>query len=188
MKITKWTIDPTNTEAQFKVRKLMITTVTGQLESFEGQAETTTEDFESINRICFKAAINSIKTDDAKRDEHLKSADFFDMEQYPYLLFVGENFTINDKEIQVNLTIKNRTKPVVLAIDSFKKTIGENDVTQIALSFSGKINRRDFGLTWDGKNAAGDIFVGDEIKLSANIHFVKQDSNVASQELKECIL
>ena len=112
MKITKLTIDPTNTEASFKVRKLMVTNVIGTFESFEGQAETATEDFESIIRICFKAPINSIKTDDPKRDEHLKSADFFDSEQFPHLLFVAENLALNDKELHTNLTIKNTTKAI----------------------------------------------------------------------------
>ncbi len=79
--MTKWNIEPINSEASFKVRKLMITNVIGQMESFEGQAETESEDFELIKRICFKAAVNSIKTDNAKRDEHLKSADFLDMEK-----------------------------------------------------------------------------------------------------------
>ncbi|WP_026718582.1 YceI family protein [Flavobacterium antarcticum] len=188
MKITKWNIDPTNTEATFKVRKLMVTNVIGQFKSIEGQAETATEDFESIKRICFKAAINSIKTDDPKRDEHLKSADFFDREQFPYLLFVAENFAINDKELHTNLTIKNTTKAIVLAIDSYKKTITEDKSDKIELSLSGKINRRDFGLTWDGTNAAGEIFVGDEIKLSAKIQFVKEAQNANLQKMKECTL
>ena len=183
MNIIKWNIEPTHTEASFKVRKLMVTNVTGQFESFEGQAETDTEDFESIKRICFKAAINSIKTDDAKRDEHLKSADFFDIEKYPNLLFTAENFNINDKEIQANLTIRNITKPITLEISSDRKA-----VDTMLLSFSGKINRRDFGITWDGKNAAGDIFVGDEIKLSVKIQFVKQEQNATVGEMKECIL
>lgn len=166
----------------------MITNVIGQMESFEGQAETETEDFELIKRICFKAAINSIKTDDAKRDEHLKSADFFDMEKHPYILFVAENFNIAEKKIQANLTIKNITKPMILTIDSGKTTIGKNSKDKVELSFSGKINRRDFGLTWDGKNAAGDLIVGDEIKLSARVQFVKQGKDTTVKELKECVL
>jgi len=186
--MTKWNIEPINSETSFKVRKLMITTVIGQMEFFEGQAETETEDFEFINRICFKAAVNSIKTDDAKRDEHLKSADFFDMEKYPHILVVAEDFNITEKKIQANLTIKNITKPMILAIDFGKTTIGENSRDKVELSFSGKINRRDFGLTWDGKNAAGDLIVGDEIKLSARIQFVKQGQYATAKELRECVL
>ncbi len=187
MKITKWNIEQINSEASFKVRKLMITNVIGQMEFFEGQAETETDDFELIKMVCFMAAVNSIKTDDAKRDEHLKSADFFDMEKYPYILFVAEDFNIAEKKIQANLTIKDITKPMILAIDSGKTRIGKNSQNKVELSFSGKINRRDFGLTWDGKNAAGDLIVGDEIKLSARVQFVKQ-GQYATEELKECIL
>lgn len=186
--MTKWNIEPKNSEASFKVRKLFITNVIGQMEVFEGQAETETEDFESINRICFKAAINSIKTDDAKRDEHLKSSDFFDMEKYPHILFVAEDFNITDKKIQANLTIKDITKPMTLAVESGKTTSGENSQDNVELSFSGKINRKDYGLTWDGKNAAGDLIVGDEIILSARIQFVKQSQNATAKENKECIL
>lgn len=187
MKITKWNIEEINSEVSFKVRKLMINNVVGQIESFEGQAETETGDFELIKRVCFKAAINSIKTDDAKRDEHLKSADFFDMETYPYMLFVAENFNIAEKRIQANLTIRNITKPIILTIDSGKTTMGENSQSKVELSFSGKINRRDFGLTWDGKNAAGDLIVGDEIKLNAKIQLVRQ-GQYATEKLKECVL
>ena len=188
MKMTKWNIEPKNSEASFKVRKLFITNVIGQMKVFEGQAETETEDFESINRICFKATINSIKTDDAKRDEHLKSADFFDMDKYPHLLFVAEELNISDKKIHANLTIKNITKPMILTVNSNKITTDKDSGEKMELSFSGKVNRRDFGLTWDGKNAAGDLIVGDEIKLSARIQFVKQEKNAAAKEIKECIL
>lgn len=183
MKMTKWKIEPKNSEASFKVKKLFVTNVTGHLESFEGQAETRNKDFELIDRICFKAAVNSIKTDDAKRDEHLKSDDFFDMEKYPYILFVAADFNIIEKKIQANLTIKDITKPVILSIDS-----GKNTRKEMELSLSGKINRRDFGLTWDGKSAAGDIIIGDEIKLSARIKFVKQDQNETAKVLEECAL
>lgn len=188
MKPTKWNIEPINSKTAFKVRKLMITTVIGQMEIFEGQAETETEDFESIKRICFKAAVNSIKTDDAKRDEHLKSADFFDMEKYPHILFVAEGFNMAEKEIQAYLTIKDITKPVVLAVDFGKATIGENRPEEVELSVSGKIDRRDFGLTWEGKNEAGDLIVGDEIKLSATIQFVRQGQDATVEVLKECVL
>jgi polyisoprenoid-binding protein YceI len=188
MKITKWNIEQINSEANFKVRKLMITNVIGHMESFEGQAETESEDYEFIKRICFMAAVNSIKTDDAKRDEHLKSADFFDMEKYPFILFVAEDFNLAEKKIQANLTIKDITKPMILTVDSGKTIIDKNSQERMELSFSGKIHRRDFGLTWDGKNAAGDLIVGDVIKLSARIQFVKQGQYATAKELKECIL
>ncbi len=188
MKITKWNIEPVNSEANFKVRKLMISTVSGEMKVFEGMAETETEEFELVKRLCFKAAINSILTDDAKRDEHLKSADFFDMEKYPHILIVAENINLIEKKFQANVTIKNITKSMVLAIDSGKTTIGENSLNNVKLSFSGKLNRRDFGLTWDGKNAAGDIIVGDEIKLSARIQFVKQEQNKNEEKPRECVL
>ncbi|RXJ44328.1 YceI family protein [Gelidibacter gilvus] len=184
MEMTKWNIEQKNSEASFKVRKLFITNVIGQMEVFEGQVETETDDFESVNKISFKASVNSIKTDDAKRDEHLKSSDFFNMEKYPYIRFVAEDFNANEKKIQADLTIKDITKSITLAIDSGKTSIGKNSGDRVELSFSGKIDRRDFGLTWDGKNAAGDLIVGDEIKLSAKIQFVKQSQNATAKEIK----
>lgn len=188
MKITKWNIEPANSEARFRVRKLMITNVTGNLEVFEGQAETETEDFEFIKRICFKAAVNSIKTDDAKRNAHLKSADFFDMEKYPSLLFVAGDFLASQKKIQADLTIKNITRTVVLNVDFGEATVNKEGSEMVELSVYGKINRREFGLVWDGKNKAGDIIVGDEIQLKAEIQFVKQTQNATGKALKECVL
>jgi|SRR5690606_5172356 len=188
MKLTKWNIDPKNSEASFKVRKLMITTVEGQLQLFDGQAETKTQAFESINRICFKAEVNSIKTDDPKRDEHLRSADFFHMDKYPHILFVAEDFNVYQGEVETNLTIKNITKPVLLHVDFTKPLLGENGQEEVDVVVSGSINRREFGLTWDGTNQAGELIVGDYIKLSAKVKFVKQTENVPAEHIKECVL
>ncbi len=188
MKIQKWNITPLRSQAEFKVKKLMVSTVTGELEVFQGQAETETEDFEMIKRICFKAAVDSIKTDDAKRDEHLKSADFFNMEKYPYLLFVAENISMDQKQICAKLTIKDITKPVVLNVNFAKTIKDENGNEKVAVQFFGRINRRDFGLTWDGKNEAGELIVGDTIKLYANVLFSKQTASTPVEAQKECVL
>lgn len=188
MKIQKWNIDPLEGQAEFKVKKLMVNTITGQMEVFEGQAETETDNFEMIKRICFKASIDSIKTDDPKRDEHLKSADFFNMEEYPYLLFVAENISIEQKQIRASLKVKDITKPVVLNVDFTKSEKSDDGSEKVAAQFFGRINRRDFGLTWDGKNEVGDIIVGDQIKLYANLSFNKQTASTPIEAQKECVL
>ena len=113
METMKWTIDPAQSETTFKVRKLMITTVQGSFGVFEGQLETESDEFETIKNIHFKAKVDSIKTDDEKRDEHLKSADFFDMDTYPYFSFTAKSLDKKDSKIKGELCIRNITKPVI---------------------------------------------------------------------------
>lgn len=183
METTKWIIDSTHSEFTFKVKKLMVTTVTGNLEVFEGEIETVSNKFELIKNINFKANVNSIKTDDAQRDEHLKSADFFDMEAYPDIKFSSKSYNVMDREIEGELTIRNITKPVVFDVDFSEKAAGGvNEQSTVGLSISGKVNRKDFGLSWNGRNKAGDIIVGDDVKLYAEVQFVKQTEN-ANQEV-----
>lgn len=173
MNTTKWTIDPTQSETAFKVKKLIITTIRGSFKVFEGKLETESEEFETIKNIQFKANVESIKTDDEKRDEHLRSADFFDMDTYPYFTFSAKNFNSKDSKIQGEITIRNITKPVTFDVEFLGTSVNENGETEAGLTVSGKVDRNDFGLTWNGKNAAGDIIVGDEIKLSARLQFTK---------------
>lgn len=170
MTTTKWTIDPTQSEAIFSVRKLMITTVTGSFKDFEGEMETDSKDFANIRNLIFRARVDSVKTDDAKRDEHLRSADFFDIDLYPYFSFSASDLNMNDTSIVGEMTIRNITRPVALQVKFNPAPVGS---LPPELEVSGKINRKDFGLTWDGKNAAGEIIVGDEIKLKARIQFTK---------------
>lgn len=173
MRSTIWKIDPAQSEITFKVRKLMITTVQGTFGVFEGQLESESDKFESIKNIHFKAKVNSIKTDDEKRNEHLKSADFFDVDTYPDFSFSANSFNTKELKIQGELRIKNITKPVIFDAEFLGTSINENGETNAKLMVSGKVNRNDYGLTWSGKNAAGDIIVGDEVKLRAQVQFTK---------------
>src|SRR5699024_10966744 len=116
MTTTKWTIDPTQSEAIFSVRKLMITTVTGSFKDFEEEMETDSKDFANIRNLIFRARVDSVKTDDAKRDEHLRSADFFDIDLYPYFSFSASDLNMNDTSIDGEMTIRNITRPVALQV------------------------------------------------------------------------
>lgn len=174
MENQKWTIDATQSETAFQVRKLMIMNVHGSFEKFEGQLETEGDNFETLRNIQFKAIVSSIKTDDEKRNTHLKSADFFDVDTYPYLTFNAKSLNTGDKKIAGELSIRNCTKPVVFDVKFPETTSDDHGEPQIGLSILGEINRKDFGLSWDGTNEAGEIFVGDKIKLSAQIRFVKE--------------
>ncbi len=111
---TIWKIDSTQSETTFKIRKLMITTIDGNFRAFAGQVESESEKFELLKNIIFKANVDSIKTDDEKRDEHLRSADFFDADAYPYFSFETSSFNTKDVEIHGELTIRDISKPVTL--------------------------------------------------------------------------
>lgn len=169
----KWSIDPTQSEITFKVRKLLITTVKGNFKAFKGELETESENFTNLKKIKFEAKVDSIKTDDEKRDEHLKSADFFNMQAYPYFSFKANNLKIKETKLEGELTIKNITKAVTLDVEFLGVSNNANQETSAGLSISGKVNRQDFGLSWNGKNEVGEIIVGAEIKLEAKVSFIK---------------
>ena len=178
METIKWTVDPNQSKITFSVKKLMVTTVEGNFKAFKGGLETESENFESLKNIRFLASIDSLKTDDEKRDEHLKSADFFDIDTYPLLSFKADRYTIKDPKMEGELTIRDITRPVVLDVEfSGTPGNGNRDISSVLL-LSGKVKREDFGLSWSGKNQAGDIIVGDEIKLKAQVSFIKQPAEV----------
>src|SRR5438270_9151459 len=115
----KWKIDPAHSEIQFKVRHLMITTVTGYFKKFDLEVETDTDDFHTTKRMEFSADINSIDTNNEQRDTHLKSNDFFNAEQHPQLKFVGKKYEVkgNDAKLHGDLTIRDVTKPITLDVE-----------------------------------------------------------------------
>lgn len=174
MASTKWTIDPTHSEVTFKVKHLMISTVSGNFKVFEGQAESETDEFQTIKNIQFKADVNSINTNNEERDEHLKSADFFEAEQHPEIIFSAEQFNVSEEEITGELTIKGVTKPVTLDVEFGGVVVDPYGQTKAGLTVSGKISRKEFGLTWSPVTEAGSVVVGDQIKLNAEVQLVKQ--------------
>src|SRR5476649_2064679 len=119
MATTKWVLDPMHSEVHFKVKHLVISTVTGSFKTFEGELETENDDFTDAN-ISFSLDVDSIDTNQEQRDGHLKAADFFDAEQFPKISFKSTSFkkTGGDEyELKGDLTIKNITKPVTLAVE-----------------------------------------------------------------------
>lgn len=173
---TKWSIDPMHSEVQFKVKHLVISTVSGFFKSFEGSVETEGDDFENA-KIEFSIDIDSISTNQTQRDEHLKSPEFFDAAQYPHIKFVSTSFTStgdDEYELKGNLTIKGVTKPVTLAVEHGGSAADFYGNTKAGFEISGKINRKDFGLTWDGVTEAGSVVVGEDIKLTINAQLTKQ--------------
>ncbi len=173
---TKWVIDPMHSEVQFKVKHLVISTVTGFFKSFEGSMETTNDDFDGAE-IDFAIDIDSINTNQTQRDEHLKSADFFDAAKHPQITFKSTSFKkVDDDDYKLtgNITIKDVTKPVTLDVEFGGAADDFYGNTKAGFEITGKINRKDFGLTWDGITEAGSVVVGEDIKLMINVQFAKQ--------------
>jgi polyisoprenoid-binding protein YceI len=175
--ITKWVIDPMHSEVQFKVKHLVISTVTGFFKSFEGSMETENDDFEDA-KISFAINIDSIDTNQSQRDGHLKSADFFDAEKYPQITFNSTSFKKTGEEDEYkltgDLTVKGVTQSVTLDAEFGGSADDFYGNTKAGFEVTGKINRKEFGLTWDGVTEAGNIVVGEDIKLMINVQFAKQ--------------
>ena len=176
MSTTKWSLDPTHSEINFKIKHMMISNVTGSFTKFNVTAETDGDNFAN-SKVSFSTDVNSINTNNEQRDGHLKSADFFDMEKYPQIKFEGTKFEkASDEEYALhgNLTIRDVTKPVSLKVDF--GGIAKDPYGNIKAGFTldGKINRKDFGLTWNAATEAGGLLVGEDLKVQAEIQLVKQ--------------
>ncbi len=176
MASTKWKIDPTHSEIQFKVKHLMITTVTGYFKNFDLEVETDGDDFTTASRIEFTADIDSINTNNDQRDTHLKSDDFFNAEQYKQLRFVGKKYegSGDDYKLHGDLTIRDVTKPITLDVEFGGIVVDPYGQTKAGFTVDGKVNRKEFNLTWDAVTEAGQVVVSNEIKLHCEIQLVKQ--------------
>ena len=170
---TKWKIDPTHSEVQFKVKHLMISTVTGNFKAFDLEALTEGDDFRNTSNIKFTADVNSIDTNNGQRDSHLKSADFFDAEKFPKITYESNGF-INDGKLNGTLTIKDITKPFVLNVEYGGNVIDPYGQNKAGFTVEGKIARKEFGLTWDAVTEAGAVVVGNDIRINAEIQLIKQ--------------
>jgi polyisoprenoid-binding protein YceI len=169
-----WTIDPMHTEIGFKVKHLVISTVSGKFNTFDGSIESEKEDF-SDAKIKFTADIDSIHTGNEQRDGHLKSPDFFDAANHPKMSFESTSFNKKGEDyvLEGDLTIRGTRKPVSLNVefggvqtDMYGRTVAGFEIT-------GKIKRQEFGLQWNAVTEAGGVVVSDEVKLVANVEVVK---------------
>ena len=176
MATVKWKIDPAHSEIQFKVKHLMITTVTGYFREFDLEVETASDDFATASRIDFTANINSIDTNNQQRDTHLKSADFFDAENHGQLKFVGKKYESNGDQAKLygDLTIRGVTKPITLNVEFGGIVVDPYGQRKAGFTVNGKISRKEFGLVWNAVTEAGQVVVSDEIKILAEIQLVKQ--------------
>lgn len=174
--LTKWVVDPTHSEIVFKVKHLMITNVKGEFRKFDASILSEGTDF---NKAKVKANIDasSIFTNSPDRDAHLQSADFFDAAKYNELSFEGTSFTkLDDENYQLKgiLTIKDVSKEITFDVEFGGLIMDPYGNEKAGFSLNGKINRKDWGLNWNAALEAGGVMVSEEVRINAEVQFVKQ--------------
>jgi len=181
---TLWKIDPAHSEVQFKVKHLMITTVTGYFRKFDLTVETEDEDFTQAKKIEFIAEASSIDTNSEQRDAHLRSADFFDVEKFGQVRFTGQTLERagEDYKLAGDLTIRGVTKSVTVNVHFGGIVIDPYGQTKAGFEVEGKISRKEFGLVWNSMTEAGQVVVGDEIRLLSEIQLIRQAQSTADNE------
>ncbi len=172
---TKWNLDPTHSELGFKVKHMMITNVSGSFGSFNANVETEDDDFSTAN-IEFTIDVASINTGNEQRDGHLKSADFFDVENHPQMKFVSNSVAKkgdNEYEITGDLSLHGVTKPVTFKAEnggSGKDPWGNH---KTGFTIEGKIKRTDFGLNWNAALEAGGVLVSEDVKINGELQLTR---------------
>jgi polyisoprenoid-binding protein YceI len=177
-----WKIDPAHSEVTFKIKHLLVSTVTGQFRSFDASVEAEKEDF-SDAVIRFEAEIDSINTKNEQRDEHLKSSDFFDAENHPKITFVSESVKqISDYELEVtgSLTIRGITKKIKLEVIYNGTVEGLGSAKVAGFEIRSKVNRFDYGLKWNAVTEAGGVVVSNEVKIEILAEFLKSERAAAA--------
>lgn len=174
MATTKWVLDPTHSELLFKVKHLMITNVKGEFRNFSAEI-----DGEDFTKAPVKVTIDSssVFTNNDDRDNHLKSGDFFDVENHKELTFKSTSFEkVDDNEFKLKgmLTIKGVSKEVVLDVEFGGTNKDPWGNEKAGFSLTGKINRKEWGLNWNAALESGGVLVSDEVKIQAEVQFVKQ--------------
>jgi polyisoprenoid-binding protein YceI len=176
MENQQWNLDPAHSEIQFKVKHLMVTNVTGRFNDFTAEIQTQGENFDDA-KITFSAKVQSIDTGNADRDNHLRSADFFDAEHYPELSFVSSRFTkISDElfSLEGTMRIKGKEAPLTLQAEYGGKMKDPWGNTKAGFTLSGKINRKDWDLNWNAALETGGWLVSEEVRLNMEIQLLLQ--------------
>jgi len=166
-----WKIDDTHSEVAFKVKHMMISTVTGHFGEFDASIEAADDSFKNAN-INFSAKTASVNTKNKDRDGHLQSDDFFNSAKFPEMTFKSTSF--DGEELIGDLTIRDITKKVTLEVDFNGIAVDPYGQTKAGFEIKGEINRKDFNLTWSAVTEAGSIVVSDKVKLIVDAQFVKQ--------------
>lgn len=166
-----WKIDPAHSVVEFKVRHMMISTVSGRFTDFDATIHASDDEFSNLDA-SFSAKVNSITTNQTDRDNHLKSADFFDGDNHPEISFKSTSFDGNS--LTGDLTMRGVTKEVELDVEFNGIMVDPYGQTKAGFEISGSVNRKDFGLNWNAVTEAGGIVVSDKVTLTIDAQFVKQ--------------
>ena len=166
---TKWNLDTTHSEITFKVRHMMISNVKGTFNTFTAEVEAEDDTFKNA-KVSATIQTDSIDTNNADRDTHLKSADFFNVEQNPTITFESDSLA---DDVTGHLTINGVTKPVQLEVEFGGINQDPCGNTKAGFTFEGKIKRSDFGLNWNAALETGGVLVSDEVKIAGELQFVK---------------
>jgi len=171
-----WKIDPAHTSVEFKIKHLMISWVKGTFTDVQGAVIFDKAEPEKA-AVNIQIATASVDTGNKKRDDHLRSPDFFDAASYPVMSFVSKKITLaNGIPTQINgeLTLHGETRTVTLEVEEFSPTITDPwGNTRRGASASTTINRKDFGLTWNKALEAGGVVVGEEVRISLEVELIK---------------
>jgi polyisoprenoid-binding protein YceI len=175
--VSTWNLDPAHSVAEFKVKHMMISNVKGSFSGLAGVLKLDETDY-THSTVEASVSIASLKTGDDQRDGHLKSADFFDAEKFPTLTFKSTNIDSTggpNYTVAGDFTLHGITKQITLAVEDISEPSKDPWGNQrIGLSASTKINRKDFGLTWNSALEAGGVLVGEEVTITLEIQFIKQ--------------
>ncbi|HEY4060892.1 MAG TPA: YceI family protein [Puia sp.] len=176
MATSKWILDPSHSEVEFKVKHLMISTVTGKFTKFDATVETEGEDFMTA-KVTFTADVDSVNTGNEQRDAHLRTADFFEMSKYPQIKFVATKYDNVDNdgsyEVYGDLTIHGVTKTVKLDAEFGGVIKDPWGSTRAGITISGKINRKEFGVAFHAVTETGGVVLSDEVRIHVGLEFVK---------------
>ena len=175
MSTTKWALDAAHSELGFKIKHLMISSVSGRFNSFDVTADTGADDF-SNSSISATIDVASIFTNNEQRDGHLRTGDFFEIEKYPNISFKSTSVKKDgdDLEITGDLTMKDVTKPVTLKVEFSGITKDPYGNVKAGFSFAGKLNRKDWGINFNAALETGGVMLGEEVKYEGEIQLVKQ--------------
>lgn len=174
--VSTWTLDPAHTEVGFEVKHMMFATVRGRFSDVEGTLSIGSEDGESTASVVIRAA--SINTGQSQRDDHLRSPDFFDVERFPVLTFESASLRRDGGRLVLSgdLSIRDVVRRVNLEVEESGRGIDPWGNERMGLTATAKIDRRDYGLTWNQALETGGILVGNEVKIVIEVQAVRAES------------
>ncbi len=168
---TTWVIDTIHSDVLFKIKHLVISNVTGSFKKFEGKIVTQEKDFNNA-KVSFTIDVKSIDTNQAQRDAHLQTGDFFAADLYPQITFESTSFVNvggSNYRMDGNLTLRGVTKPIQLNVEYGGSEDNGHGILKHGFEVTGIVNRKEFGMTWNKLTDTGGLGLGENVKLIANI-------------------